>query len=133
MAGRGGITSRKTVYDGTITKNTTENNGAWFSYASSVSGAFYVDLDSASTITINMHFSHLTVEEIAALVAAGTTLTTEHYIEEEVQAAHTATALTKYKPTTLDDPIMSMRMNIDETGNSADAVLKIYFVSFDID
>jgi len=80
-----------------------------------------------------MQFSPYRTEQLANLVAAGTTLSTLHYIQEEVVANLTAEILTKYKPTTLDDPILSVRFTVTENNAQDDTYISIAFVTFDID
>lgn len=135
MAGQGGTTGVKWLWKDQLIDSETLTS-RWLKYDSAVAAAIYVlqtSVDGEPNISINMQFSPYRTEQLANLVAAGTTLSTLHYIQEEVVANLTAEILTKYKPTTLDDPILSVRFTVTENDAQDDTYISIAFVTFDID
>jgi hypothetical protein len=134
MAGRGGITSLQYLLNNESIAKNGNSTSAWISYASPISGAFYVDMDSsgAADITITMDYSPYSKEYLANLVAGGTTLTTEHYITETLSANNTTKTLQKLTTTTLDNPIGSLRVKVTEN-NVAACTVTVIFASFSID
>lgn len=134
MAGKGGITSLHYLLNAQdITKNGSSTSG-WVNYKSPISGVFYVDMDSsgAADITMTMDYSPYSKEYLADLEAAGTTLSTEHYITETIFSNSTSKILAKHKTATLDDPIGSLRVKVTEN-NVAACTVTVIFATFSID
>jgi hypothetical protein len=131
MAGQGGTTGVKWLWKDQLIDSETLTS-RWIKYDHSIAAALYVLQTSAAgapDISINMQFSPYRTEWLDGQ----SSLTTAHYIEEAVVANLTAEILTKYKPTTLDDPITSVRFTVTENDAQADTYISIAFVTFDID